>query len=125
MRYAEKMSQNVLITLSDTYVAPRFDLTTEVFMTSLEEDGSTGNSKTIVLAHESADDLCQFILNEEVNTVICGAIEEEFFDYLTWKKVCVLDSVIGAWERALEYLISGRLQAGMILLDKKERVNHV
>lgn len=109
------MSQNVLITLYDTDVAPRFDLTTEVFLTSMREDGSIENGRTIVLAHESADELCQFILNKEVDIVICGGIEEEFFEYLTWKKVRVLDSVIGPWERVLENLGSGRLKAGTIL----------
>ena len=119
------MSQKILITLIESDVAPRFDLTTEVLISSLGEDGSIAENKTMVLAHESAEDLCQLILTEEVEVLICGGIEEEFFDYLTWKKVRVLDSVMGPWERALDRFRSGDLDAGAILCDRPERKSHV
>ncbi|MFC1815556.1 NifB/NifX family molybdenum-iron cluster-binding protein [Thermodesulfobacteriota bacterium] len=119
------MSQKVLITLFNNDVAPRFDLTTEVLISSIGEDWSAVEDKTIVLAHESTEDLCQLILNVEVNVVICGGIEEEFFEYLTWKKVRVLDSVMGPWERALDCFRAGRLEAGAILFDRTERNPHV
>ena len=112
------MSNKILITLIESDVSPRFDLTTEVLITSLREDGSIGENKTMVLAHESAEDLCQLILNEDVNVVICGGIEEEFYDYLIWKKVRVLDSVMGPWERAIDRFRSGDLEAGAILYDR-------
>jgi predicted Fe-Mo cluster-binding NifX family protein len=112
------MSEKILITLIESDVSPRFDLTTEVLISSLNEDGSIEENRTMVLAHESPEDLCQLILNEEVNAVICGGIEEEFFDYLTWKKVRVLDSVMGPWERALDRFRSGDLEAGAILYDR-------
>ena len=115
------MSRKVLITLFENDVAPRFDLTTEVLISSVAEDGSIAQSKTIVLAHASAEDLCQLIQNEEVDTVICGGIEEEFLDYLTWKKVKVLDSVMGPWERALGRFREEDLQAGSILFDRPKR----
>ncbi|MBW1887097.1 MAG: dinitrogenase iron-molybdenum cofactor biosynthesis protein [Deltaproteobacteria bacterium] len=119
------MSQKILITLIESDVAPRFDLTTEVLISSLGEDRSIVDNKTMVLAHESAEDLCQLILTEEVDVLICGGIEEEFFDYLTWKKVNVLDSVMGPWERALDRFRSGDLDAGAILYDRPERKSHV
>ncbi len=119
------MSQKILITLIESDVAPRFDLTTEVSISSLGEDRSIVDNKTMVLAHESAEDLCQLILTEEVDVLICGGIEEEFFDYLTWKKVRVLDSVMGPWERALDRFRSGDLDAGAILYDRPERKSHV
>lgn len=119
------MPKKLLITLSDSEVAPRFDLTNEVLISSVGEDGSVGESKTIVLAHESAEDLCQLILNEEIDTVICGGIEEEFFEYLVWKKVQILDSVLGPWERVLDRFISGRLEAGAILYDRQQRTSDV
>jgi predicted Fe-Mo cluster-binding NifX family protein len=112
------MSNKILITLIESDVSPRFDLTTEVLISSLGVDGSIEENKTMVLAHESPEDLCQLILTEEVNVVICGGIEEEFFDYLTWKKVRVLDSVMGPWERALDRFRSGDLEAGSILYDR-------
>ncbi len=119
------MSKKILITLLESTIAPRFDMTTEVLIASFGEDGSIEENKTIVLAHESAEDLCQLILAEEVNVVICGGIEEEFLEYLTWKKVQVLDSVMGPWERALECFRAGQLKTGTILYDRPERNSHV
>ncbi len=118
------MSQKILITLWESDVAPRFDLATEVLISSLGEDGSVAQNRTIVLAHASAEDLCHLILTEEVNVVICGGIEQEFFEYLTWKKVRVLDSVMGPWERALERFRAGQLEAGAILFDRPGRKYH-
>ena len=114
----------ILLTLSESDVAPRFDLTTEVLIASLREDGSGDKTRTVVLAHASAEDLCQLILNEGINVVVCGGIEEEYFDYLTWKKVRVLDSVMGPWERALDALRAGDLKPGTILVDRLERTSH-
>jgi predicted Fe-Mo cluster-binding NifX family protein len=120
------ISQKILITLYNNDVAPRFDLTTEVLISSSPgRDGSVDENKTIVLAHESTEDLCQLILSEEVDVVICGGIEETFFEYLSWKRVKVLDSVAGPWERALDRVRAGRLEAGAILFDRKERKSHV
>jgi hypothetical protein len=51
--------------------------------------------------------------------VICGGIEEEYYQYLTWKRVKVLDSVIGDSGEALERLAAGRLQAGDILVERE------
>ncbi len=112
------MRKKLLITLLNSDVAPRFDLTNEVLIASFGEDGSVMESKTIVLAHESAEDLCQLILNEDINTVICGGIEEEYYEYLTWKKVRVLDSVMGPWKQVLDLFRDGRLEAGAILYNQ-------
>ena len=118
------MSEKVLVTLWENNVAPRFDQTTEVLIADLGDNGAIVEQKTMVLAHESTEDLCQLILNEEVGVVICGGIEEEYFDYLTWKKVKVLDSVMGPWERALDRLREGNLMPGAILFERPERRGH-
>jgi predicted Fe-Mo cluster-binding NifX family protein len=119
-----KMSQKVLTTLCENAVAPRFDLTTEVLISSVGTDGCIEKNRTMVLAHASAEDLCQLISNEGVEVVICNGIEEEFFEYLTWKKVQVLDSVMGSWEHALNLFAQGKLKAGSILLDRPEGKSH-
>jgi predicted Fe-Mo cluster-binding NifX family protein len=111
----------ILVTISENDIAPRFDLATEVLITSIREDGSDEKTRTVVLAHASAEDLCQLILGEGVNVVICGGIEEEYFDYLSWKKVQVIDSVMGPWESSLEAFRSGRLKPGSILFDRFKR----
>ena len=110
--------ETLLITLSENDVSPRFDLTTEVIMTELSSNRSVAGERTIVLPHASAEDLCHLILTEGVDTVICGGIEDEFYQYLTWKKVKVIDSVIGPWTKALDLHRTRNLQAGAIILDR-------
>ena len=119
------MSKKILITLWEGNVAPRFDLATEVLISSIGEDGTVQENKTFVLAHASTEDICKMILSEEVTVVICGGIEEEYFEYLTWKKVQVFDSVMGPWESALERFRAGKLESGAILFDRPVRKSNV
>ena len=115
------MSRKVLITIWENNVAPRFDLAGEVLIASLGEDGSLDNTKAFVLAHPSTDELCTLILAEQIDTVICDGIEQEVLDYLTWKKIRVIDSVMGPWERVLDRFGSDKLEPGSILFDRPER----
>ena len=112
------MTRKILITINENNVAPRFDLATEIWISSLAARGEETKEKTVVLPHASAEDLCRLILAEEVDTVICGGIEEEFFQYLNWKKITVFDSIIGPWARALERLQRNELKAGTVLYDR-------
>ena len=109
------MNEKLLITIWRDQVAPRFDLTSEVLVATLDSAGEVLQSKTVVLPTVSAEDLCHLILTEEISTVICGGIEEEYFQYLTWKKVKVVDSVIAPHDLALEFARAGKLEAGAIL----------
>ena len=109
------MNEKLLITIWQDQVAPRFDLTSEVLVATVDSTGEVLNSKTVVLPTVSAEDLCHMVLTERITTVICGGIEEEYFQYLTWKKVKVIDSVIAPYERALECAREGRLEPGAIL----------
>ena len=108
----------VLITILENEVAPRFDLATEVLLATMDQQGQILEEKTIVLPRASSEDLCYMILAENVAVVVCGGIEDEFYQYLAWKKVRVIDSVIGPWDRVLKELGENRLQAGAILLDR-------
>jgi len=105
----------ILITMLENDVAPRFDLATEVFIATVGEGGAPVDGRTLVLAHRSAEDLCQLVLDESVDVVICGGIEGEYYDYLVWKQVIVVDSVSGPWERALDLFRAGALKPGDIL----------
>jgi predicted Fe-Mo cluster-binding NifX family protein len=109
------MAEKLLITIWRDQVAPRFDLTSEVLVVSVDSTGNVLNSKTIVLPTVSAEDLCHMVLTEGITTVICGGIEEEYYQYLTWKKVKVIDSVIAKYDRALELAKDSRLEPGTIL----------
>ncbi len=109
------MSERLLITIWRDQVAPRFDLTSEVLIATVDSTGEVLHSKTVVLPTVSAEDLCHMILTDGISTVICGGIEEEYFQYLTWKKVKVIDSVIAPYDLALEFARAGRLETGAIL----------
>jgi len=95
------MKKKVLIPLFNNYVAPRFDLANEVLITDLDEGGEY-EEKIVMLPNASAEQLCHMVLMEHIDAVICGGIEEEYYQYLKWKKVEVLDSVMGTWKSALE-----------------------
>ena len=115
---AEAAPCKILIALYGNDVAPRFDLATEVLIAVLAADGSLVDEKTVVLPQSSAEQLCHMSLTEGVQVVICGAIEDEYYQYLSWKKVQVLDSVIGPYDRVLARLRKGVLQSGDILFGE-------
>jgi hypothetical protein len=113
------MQKKVLICLYGNDVAPRFDLTTEVFIASFGPENRIEDENTVVLPRASAEELCHMILSADIQTVICGGIEEEYYQYLTWKRIHVFDAVIGACDRVLEYYAKGMLQSGAILYDPR------
>jgi hypothetical protein len=106
---------HVLICLHGDEVAFRFDLTTEVLIAEIDEQGRLKGEKEVVLPQASAEVLCRMVLGEKIQVVVCGAIEEEYYQYLKWKRVAILDSVIGGCRAALERLAAGRLRPGDIL----------
>jgi predicted Fe-Mo cluster-binding NifX family protein len=114
------MATKVLICLYGNEVTPRFDLATEVLIAFIDEDGKVEGERVVVLPQASAERLCHMVLTESIQVVICGGIEEEYYQYLTWKRVKVLDSVIGDCKEVLERLAEGRLQAGDILVDRED-----
>jgi len=99
-------------------VAPRFDLATEVLIAAVAK-GEVREEKTMVLPQASAEKLCHMLLTEEVQAVICGAIEQEYYEYLTWKRVDVIDSVVGCYEAVLQRFGQGTLRAGDVLYEAK------
>jgi len=113
------MANKILIPLYGNDIAPRFDLATEVLITDLDENSENREEKIVVLPQASAEQLCSLVITEEVDVVVCSGIEEEYYQYLTWKRVRVLDSVIGPRESVLERFYKGRLKSGDILYDKK------
>jgi len=112
------MLKKLLIPLYGNDVAPRFDLATEVLIATIEEESATVEEKTVVLPHASPEDLCHLILTEKVDVVICGGIEEEYYQYLRWKKVRVMDSVIGSHRLVLKRFMEKGLSPGDILREE-------
>ena len=112
------MGKKILVTLYRDEVAPRFDLCSEVLLVTADATGHEVRRQDLVLAHSSADDLCDLILDREVAAVITGGIEEEHYHYLRWKRVEVIDGVAGLAGEALALYLSGGLEPGSILFPR-------
>ncbi len=114
--------KKILIPLYRDEVAPRFDLATEALIVSVSEDGTPAGRQNLILPHASADELCDLVLSREVDTVICGGIEEET------TTICA-GSAWMSWtpwrERrgALDSFFAGRLKSGDMLFG--DRSAHV
>jgi predicted Fe-Mo cluster-binding NifX family protein len=114
------MQNKTLIPIHGDEVAPRFDLATEVLIAADDETGKKREEKVVVMSQPSSEQLCHLVLTEGVDAVICNGIEEEYYQYLKWKRIRVIDSVIGPWKSALDRFRQGKLQPGDILYDKTE-----
>jgi predicted Fe-Mo cluster-binding NifX family protein len=114
-------STKILIPLLGDDVAPRFDLAPEAFIAVIGADRAISEDRTIILTHASAEALCNLILTEKVNMVICCGIEEEYYEYLRWKKVKVIDSVMGPYTKVLERARSGTVSEGDVFIENLRR----
>jgi predicted Fe-Mo cluster-binding NifX family protein len=110
----------ILITVTGDDVAPRFDLTTEVLVANAENGQLYGKTRNLLLPRPSTEELCGLILKEHVTVVVCGGIEEEHYNYLQWKKIDVIDGIIGPSAVALKLSLTGNLKTGTILFDLEE-----
>ena len=112
--------KKILIPIEGEEIAPRFDLATEVWIGWLGEDTKLVKESILVLPQASAEDLCQLILNEGVDMLVCGGIENEYYEYLCWKKIEVYDLVIASYSQALQAIKEGTLQSGAILYNQSK-----
>ncbi len=110
-------SQDVLVPILGDAVAPRFDLATEVLIARPRKGRLSGEPRVVLLPGPSADALCSLVLGEGVGCVVCGGIEDAHHQYLTWKKVRVVDRVIGSWQGALRLLLEDALAPGTIVRE--------
>ncbi len=110
----------ILITVQDNSVAPRFDQATEVIIAEHDGQQMKGEPRTIILPHKSAEELSDLIVKEGVQCVVCGGIEDSFHKFFTWKKITVIDGIIGSHTEALHMVFAGSLRPGMILPSARE-----
>jgi predicted Fe-Mo cluster-binding NifX family protein len=108
----------ILVPLLGDDIAPRFDLAPEAYIAVIDDNHNIIEEKTIVLSEASAETLCRMILDERITMVICNGIEDEYYQYLIWKKVAVVDSVIGPSSKAVLLAAQGALSSGSILMEK-------
>jgi predicted Fe-Mo cluster-binding NifX family protein len=110
-----------MIPIQGDFVAPRFDLATELLIARYEDGKLVGETKTIIMERPSDEGLCQMIVEEHITAMVCNGIEELHYNFLVWKKVNVLDGVIGDWQTALEKTLDGTLQQGAVIHQDKNK----
>ena len=109
------MAMKALLTLQDNFIAPRFDLATEIIIADIARNHLTGPPRTIILPRKNAEELCDLIVKEGITCVVCGGIEDNFHNFFVWKKIRVIDNIIGSATDALEKVMDGTLEAGSVL----------
>lgn len=112
--------QKMMVLIQGDFIAPRFDLATEVLIVRFEKGTALGEPKMIIMERASDELLCQMAVEENITDIICGGIEEVHYNFLIWKKVTVLDAVIGNWRTAVEQGVAGTLKQGDILPSTKD-----
>lgn len=105
----------ILVAIRKNDIATRFDLTMEVLIASFDNKNLVKPYRTVLLPRPSAEELCTFIIKENIEVVICGGIEEKHLKYLSWKKIEVINSVIGPYSEALDRIVEDRLMSGDVL----------
>jgi len=116
MKTSAKERIKILITAQGDFVAQRFDLAAEVVIAIVENGQLKSGPRAIIMDRPSAEDLCNMIMEENIDLVICGGIEDRHYQFLTWKKIQVIDFVIGDYESVLKKAISGELRPGELLV---------
>jgi hypothetical protein len=119
------MIRRLLITLATDEVAPRFDLATEALIITLSRHFEVEEERTVVLPQASPEKLCQMVLTESIDVLICGAVEDEYYQFLKWKKVTIFDSIAGPWKQAFRRYMNRTLQSGDILCVRTVEGEHV
>lgn len=118
------MIKKILIPLFLDEVAPRFDLATEALIITTSRDLRVEEERTVVLPQASSEKLCHLIITENISTVICGAIEEEYYQFLKWKKIAIYDSVAGPLKEAFARFKDQNLKPGDILWTREIEGQH-
>lgn len=111
-------SHKIAVPVYGEEIVPRFDLSTEVIILTTAQSGEILDKKIIILPRSSSDELCHTLLAQEINTLICGAIEDEYYEFLKWKKIKVFDGVSGRWTHAFERWQTQTLNPGDILFTR-------
>lgn len=105
----------ILLTVQDNNIAPRFDQATEVVIADYAEGRLISRPRTIILRRKSAEDISDLVVKEDVNCIICGGMEDELHQFFTWKKITVIDGVIGSFAQALDRAVADQLEPGVVL----------
>lgn len=101
------------------FIAPRFDLATEVLIARFANGKVSGKPKSIIMERPSDEGLCQMAVEEHITDLVCSGIEELHYNFLVWKQITVVDGVIGDWKTAMDKVLHGSLRQGDILINQE------
>ena len=105
----------ILITINKNEVAPRFDLASEILIAENGGKVQPVEPRILLLSGTSGEELCSLAIKENIALIICGGIEDNHYQYMMWKKIKVIDRIIGPYVVALEQAMAGKLKPGSIL----------
>lgn len=105
----------IMITTRGDFVSPRFDMSSEVIIATCYDQQLLEEPHSLVLSNVSAESICDLVLKENISVVVCGGIEEQHYQFLTWKKIMVFDAVIGPHAEVLKLVLDNSLKPGSIL----------
>lgn len=95
-------------------VSPRFNHSAEI-VTVVIENGRILEKKIVGLSVLEPFELAEFLTGLDVEGVICGGVKEECRQMLRWKRIRLIDNVIGNVDAVLERFMKGELQPGDIV----------
>ena len=104
-----------ILTIAGENISPRLDMTSEILIATARNGELVEPPKTILLNRPSSEDMCELIIKEGADCLICGGIEERYYKYLNWKKTKVIESIIGTHSEALQLASKKQLRPGTIL----------
>jgi len=107
--------RKLMMPVQGDFIAQRFDLATEIIIIRFEHGMTMGEPKTIIMEKPSDEELCQMVVETNITDIVCGGIEELHYNFLIWKKVKVIDGIIGDWRTALDLAINDQLNARTII----------
>lgn len=108
----------ILIPIQGDFVAPRFDCATEIIIAITKDGVLLEPPRTMIMERSTEEDLCQKIIGENISELICGGIDQEHYDFLIWKKLTIIDGVVGGWEAVLAKTINNTIHQGEIVWSK-------
>lgn len=110
--------RKLMLPIQGDFVAQRFDLATEIIIVRFENGTIAGEPKTIIMEKPSDEELCQMVVESNITDVVCGGIEELHYNFLVWKKVKIIDGIIGDWQTALAWTVAGKLAPRTVIPSK-------
>lgn len=90
-------------------------MTVEVVIIEVDDGVVFPEPRELLLSEPSGDELCALAVNEAVDLVVCGGIDEVHYEYLVWKKITLIDGVVGPYQEALKLIADGLLAPNAIV----------